>query len=110
MRLGIVNIETFLDGLLVVIGPAFYLCTVQQTLHEDVLTDYEVKCYRYLLTALLQHLLKCLGLNYGAGESVKNDSGTVTHGVIDAGQHVNDQIIRYELSFFNITFGYPAKF
>ena len=60
MSLGIVNVETFLYCLLVVIGPALYLCAVQKTLHQHILAYYEVECNRYLLATLLQHLLESL--------------------------------------------------
>ena len=109
--LAMVDIQTLLDGLLVVVGSATLLPTEHQTLHQLFLGDIKLNHGCHLVPTLRQHLLQCLGLGNRAGKAVEDDALVLlAETVVDAGKDVNHQLIGNELSLVDISLGRLAKF
>ena len=55
-------------------------------------------------STFVQHFFQCLSLRDSTGETIEDDAFGVHLAVQNLSQHVNDQFIRNQLSFFNVIF------
>ena len=106
-----INIETLLDGLLVVIRAAALLTAIDESGHQFVFGDRKLYHGCHFVSALGKHLLQGLSLGSGTGKTIEYHAGMFfAKTVVDTGQNVNHQFVGNQLPVVNITFGRPAKF
>lgn len=106
-----IDIETLLDGLLIVVAASGLLAAKQETLHQLILWYEQLDHSCHLMAALGKHLLQSLSLRDGAGEAIKDDTLVVgTKAVIDAGEDIDHQFVGNQLTLVDIALGRLAKF
>ena len=66
--------EALFDCLLVVIGTSTLLSAEDESFHQFVLWHIQLNHGCHLVATLFQHLLQCLCLWDGTGESIKDDT------------------------------------
>ena len=109
-RLAVVNVETLLNRLLVVVGTSALLAALHEARHELVLGNVEFYHGGNLVSALREHLLQSLCLRDGAGEAVENHALVfLAEGVVNAGEDVHHQVVGDELPLVDISLGGLAE-
>ena len=109
--LRMIDIETLLDGLLIVVAASGLLAAKQETLHQLILWYEQLDHSCHLMAALGKHLLQSLSLRDGAGEAIKDDTLVVgTKTVIDAGEDIDHQFVGNQLTLVDIALGRLTKF
>ena len=103
LRLVVIHHEAFFDGLLVVISTSTLLSAQDESLHQFVLWHIQLYHGCHLVATLFQHLLQCLCLWDGTGESIE-DYALVrpSERVIHRGEDAHHQIVRNQLSIVDI--------
>ena len=91
--------ETLLDGLFVIIGTTALLATQDETLHQLIFRNIELQHGCHLVTALTEHLLQSLSLRNGAGETIEDNTGMIlAKAVIDRGEDTDHQFVGNQLA------------
>ena len=101
--LRVVNHETLLDGLLIIVGTAALLTTQNEALHQLVLGNIKLNHSSNLVATLVEHLLQGLGLWDGAGETVEDNTLAITsEAIVNRSENAYHQIVGDQLSLLDI--------
>ena len=105
-----INDETFLDGLFVVVGTAGLLSALDEACHQFLFGHLEVEHHAYCLITFGKHLFQGFCLGDGTGETVEDDAFAVLKAVEYAGQDVDHQFVGDQLALVDVAFGGLAQF
>ena len=106
-----VNVETLLDGLFVVVASSALLSAEQEALHQFVFRHVQLNHGCHLVSAFGKHLFQGFCLRDSAGETVEDDTlMLLAETVVNTGEDINHQFIGDELSVVDIAFGCLAQF
>ena len=98
-----IDYETLLDSLLVIIGTTTLLTTKNQALHQFLLGHIKFDHRSHLVATFVEHLLQGLSLWDRTGEAVEDHTLMVTEGVIYTGKDADHQVVGDQLTVVDIT-------
>ena len=93
--LRMVNHQTFLDCLFVIIRTTRFLTAFDKTGHQFVFGNFQVQHNRHFLSTFVQHLLQCFSLGDGTGKAVENNTLAVFEAIEYTCKYINHQSIGY---------------
>src|SRR5574344_705464 len=94
-----INIESFFNGFLVIIGTSAQLTTINQTSHQLVLRNSKFNHCSNLMITLGQHFLQSLSLRNCTRETIEDYTFMVfSKSIINTGKDIYHQIIRNQLT------------
>ncbi len=106
-----IDLQTVLDCVKIVVGTAGFLATVEHAAHEFVLLHFEADDGVNARATLGKHFLQGLSLVDCAGKAVKDDA--LLHefgiGVENVLEHTDHEVVGNELSFRDVAVGDFAK-
>ena len=106
----VIDIETFLDSIFVVIASATLFATIDKACHEFFLWNRQFNHCCNLVATFIEHLLQRFCLWCSAWKTVEDNTFMLfTEAVIDTCKNINHQCIGYQLTIVNIAFGGLAK-
>ena len=99
LSLRVINDQTLLNRLLVIIGTTTLLSALDKTSHQLILRNVQLYHRSHLVATLLQHFLQSLSLRDGAGETVEDNTLVSTpERVIDTGKDTDHQLVGNQLT------------
>ena len=111
LRLRVVNHKALFNGFLVVVGTSAFLSALDETLHQFVFGHVQFNHGSHFMSTLGKHLLQCLGLWDGTGESVEDNTFVrCSKPVVHAGQNADHQVVGNQLSVVYQSFGSHSQF
>ena len=106
----VINVETLLDSLGIVVRATTLLTALDKACHKLILRNVEFDHGSYLVTTLSKHLLKSLSLRDSTWETIKDYALVfLAKAVVYAGKNVNHEFVRDKLTIVNKTLGSLAK-
>ena len=106
-----INIETLLDSLLVIIRTAAFLTAVNQASHQLILRNSQLNHRSDLMTTLRKHLLQSLSLWSGTWETIEDYTSVIlTEAIVYTCEDVDHQLVWNQLTIVDITLSCLTKF
>ena len=105
----VIDLETLVDGLLIVVRTPLLHGTVQQASHQDILRDHELYHDAHVVSTLGEHRFQRLHLSYRAGKAIEDDALAAAALIVRSSQNVYHQRIGNQLSVVNVAFGNLAQ-
>ena len=106
----VINVETLLDSLGIVVRATTLLTALDKASHKFILRNVELNHGSYLVATLSKHLLKSLSLRDSTWETIKDYALVLlAKAVVYAGKNVNHEFVRNKLTIVNKTLGSLAK-
>lgn len=109
-RLVVIDVQSFLDGLRVVVGTSGCFSSIDESFHQHFFGHVEFKHSADSGLSFRKHFLQCFRLWDGAWEPIEDDSFAGAECVVGGSEDVNHQFVGDELSFVDETFGGVAEF
>ena len=107
----VINVETLLDCLCVVVRATALLTALHETSHQLVLRHVKLNHGSHLVSALCEHFLQSLSLRDSAWEAVEDYALVLlAEAIIHTCEDVDHQLVGDELSVVNEALGSLAKF
>lgn len=108
--LGVVDLETLVDGVEIVIAASAFLATVEESCDKFVIGDLKTHYSMEFRAALLKHLVEGVSLRDCTGKTVKDHAVfSLRIAVKDIGEDVDHQRIRDKIALGNVAVSHLAK-
>lgn len=105
-----INYQTFLDSFFIIVSTTRFLSTFDQTSHQFIFRNFQIKHDRNFLTAYFQHFFQSFCLSDCTWETIENNTFAILEAIEYASQDIYHQSVWNQLTVVDISFGSFTQF